>query len=60
MAFKIPYVYGYITKLCRQQAEIIQTYDNENFRNIGQGDARHRKYNRRILGGGQTYERSSD
>jgi hypothetical protein len=23
MAFKIPYVYDYITKLCRQQAEVI-------------------------------------
>jgi hypothetical protein len=24
MAFKIPYVYDYITKLCRQQAEVIK------------------------------------
>jgi hypothetical protein len=30
--------------LCRQQAEVIQNHDNENFRNIGQGEARHRKY----------------
>jgi hypothetical protein len=41
MAFKIPYVYDYITKLCRQQAEVIQNYDNENVRNIGQGEARY-------------------
>jgi hypothetical protein len=44
MAFNIPYVYDYITKLCRQQAGVIQNHDNENVRNIGQGDARHRKY----------------
>jgi hypothetical protein len=37
MAFKIPYVNEYITKLCRQQAEVIQNHDNENVRNIGQG-----------------------
>jgi hypothetical protein len=26
MAFKIPYMYGYITKLCRRQAEAMQTH----------------------------------
>jgi hypothetical protein len=46
MALNIPYVYDYITKLCRQQAEVIQNHDNENVHNIGQGDARHRKYKR--------------
>jgi hypothetical protein len=60
MAFKIPYVCGYITKLRRQQAEVIENPDNENVRNIGQGEARHRKYNRLKLGGGQIYDRSSD
>jgi hypothetical protein len=60
IAFKIPYVYDYITKLCRQQAEVIQNYDNENVPNIGQGEARHRKYKRFKLGGGQAYDRSSD
>jgi hypothetical protein len=60
MAVKILYVYDYITKLCRQQAEIIQNHDNENVRNIGQGEARHRKYKRLKLGGGQVYVRSSD
>jgi hypothetical protein len=59
MAFNIPYVYDYI-KLCRQQAEVIQNHDNENVRNIGQGDARHRKCKRLKLGGGQAYIRSSD
>ena len=39
VAFKIPYVYDFITKLCRQQAEVIRNHDNENVRNIGQGEA---------------------
>jgi hypothetical protein len=36
MAFKIR---DYITKLCRQQAEVIQNQDNENVHDIGQGKA---------------------
>jgi hypothetical protein len=59
MAFKIPYLYDYI-RLCKQQAEVIQNHDNENVRNIGQSEARHRKYKRLNLGGGQAYDRSSD
>jgi hypothetical protein len=34
VAFQIPYVYDYITELCRRQAEIIQNHENENVRNI--------------------------
>jgi hypothetical protein len=34
--FQIPYVYDYITKSCRQQAEVIQNHENENVRYIGQ------------------------
>jgi hypothetical protein len=60
MAFKISCVYDYITKLCRQQAEVIQNDDNEKVRNIGQGEARRRKYKRLKLGDGQAYDRSSD
>jgi hypothetical protein len=45
-----PHVYDFITKLCRQQAEVIQNHDNENVRNIGQGEAPHRKYKRLKLG----------
>jgi hypothetical protein len=56
---QIPYVYDFITKLCRQQAEIIQYHDDENVRYIGQGEARHRKYKRLKLGGGHVYDRSS-
>jgi hypothetical protein len=44
MAFQIPYVYDYITKSCRQRAEVIQNHENENVRYIGQGEARRRKY----------------
>jgi hypothetical protein len=60
MAFKLPYVSDYITKLCRQQAVVIENHENENVRNIGQGEARHKKYNRLKLGGGHAYDRSSD
>jgi hypothetical protein len=60
MAFKLLYVYDYITKLCRQQAEVIQNHENENVRNIGEGEPRHRKYKRLKLGSYQAYERSSD
>jgi hypothetical protein len=30
--FQIPYVYVFITKVCRKQAEVIQNHDNENVR----------------------------
>jgi hypothetical protein len=60
IAFKIPYIYDFITNLCRQQAEVIQDHDNENVSNIGQGEARQIKCKRFKLGGGQAYDRSSD
>jgi hypothetical protein len=56
VAFQIPYV---ITKLCRQQAEVIQNHENENARSIGQDEAPHRKYKRLKLGGGHVYDCSS-
>jgi hypothetical protein len=59
VAFEIPFEYDYITKLCRQQAEVIQNHDNANVRNIGQDEADHRKYKRLKFGGGQAYDRSS-
>jgi hypothetical protein len=59
-AFSIPYIYDYITKLSRQQAEVIQNHENVNVRNIGQGEAWNRKYKRLKLGGGQAYDRSND
>jgi hypothetical protein len=45
--------------LCRQQAEVIQNHENEHVRDIGQSDARHKKYKRLKLGGGQAYDRSN-
>jgi hypothetical protein len=56
-AFNLSYVYDCITKLCRRQAEVIQNYENEHVRSIGQGEARQRKYKRLKLGGGQAYDR---
>jgi hypothetical protein len=43
-----------------KQAEIIQIYEKEHVRGVGQGEARHKKYKRLKLGGGQAYDRSSD
>jgi hypothetical protein len=60
MALKLPYLYDYITRLCRQQTEIMQSHENADIRNIGQGEPRHRKCRRLKLGGGQAYDRSSD
>jgi hypothetical protein len=39
--------------------EVIQNHETENGRNIGQDEARHRKYKRLKLGGGDVYGRSS-
>jgi hypothetical protein len=60
MDFKLPYVYDYIIKLCRQQAEVIQNHENEHVPNIGQGEARHKKNMKLKLGGSQASDRSSD
>jgi hypothetical protein len=56
ISFKIAYLYDYITKLCRQQAQVIQYRENIHVRNIGQGKALHRKYKRLKLGGGMTIQ----
>jgi hypothetical protein len=55
MVFKIPYVYDFITKLCRQQAEVIQNHENECLQHMTR-----RKYKRLNLGGGQAYKPSSN
>jgi hypothetical protein len=57
-ASNLPCVYDYVTKLRRKQAEALRNHENERVRGIGQGEARHRKYNRLKLGGGQAYDRS--
>jgi hypothetical protein len=43
--------------LCRKHAEVIQNRENEHVRGIKEGEARHRKYKRFKLGGGQAYDR---
>jgi hypothetical protein len=53
-------IYDYITKLCRQQAEVLQNHENANVRNIAQVEPRHRKFKELKLGGGQAYDRSSE
>jgi hypothetical protein len=53
-------VYDYKRKLCREQAEVIQSHENANVRNIGEDENRHRKYKKHKLGGGQAYGPSSD
>jgi hypothetical protein len=58
--FSLPYVYDYITKLCRQQAKVVQKHENIHIRSIEQGEGRRRKYKSLKLGGGQAYDRSSD
>jgi hypothetical protein len=60
MAFLLPYIYDYITKFCRQQAEVIQNHENANVRNNGKGEARHRKYKRLKICGCQAYDLSSE
>jgi hypothetical protein len=60
VAFQIPYMYNYITKLCRQQAKVIQDYKKANACNNEHGEARHRKYKKLKVGGGQAYDHSSD
>jgi hypothetical protein len=39
LAFYFAYVYDYITKFCRRQAEVILNHENPNVRAIGQGEA---------------------
>jgi hypothetical protein len=45
----VPYFYDYITKLYRRHAEIIHNHDNENVRNVGQGETPHKKYKRQLF-----------
>jgi hypothetical protein len=40
MVFNVPYIYYYITDLCRKQAEATQNYENANVCNRGHGEAR--------------------
>jgi hypothetical protein len=57
---KIPYMYDYITKLCRTRADVILNDANPNACGIGQGEAIHRTYKWLKLSGNQAYDRSAD
>jgi hypothetical protein len=59
-AFNLLYVYDYITKLCRKQAEVIWNRENEHVRSIGKGETRHRKFKILKLDGDQAYDPSRD
>jgi hypothetical protein len=43
VVFQVSYIYDYVTKFCRQQAEVVQNYENADVCDIGKGEARHRK-----------------
>jgi hypothetical protein len=58
VTFRVPYVNDYKTKLCSQQAEVIMKM--QMLAISEKGEARHRKYKRLKLGGGQAYDRSSN
>jgi hypothetical protein len=60
VALKISYVYDYINKICRTQAEVILNHLNPNVRATGKAEAKHRKCKKLKLGGGQVYHRSTD
>jgi hypothetical protein len=60
VAFKIPYVYDYIIKLCRICAEVSLNHINGNVCGSGQGEARHSIYRRLKLVGGQADDRPAD
>jgi hypothetical protein len=52
-------VYDYNNKIV-QEAEVMQNNENKHVRNIGQGEARHRKYKGLNLGDGRAYNLSRD
>jgi hypothetical protein len=58
-AFNLPYASDNITKLYTQQAEAIQSHNDEHVCSKGQGEARQRKYKRVKLSGSQAYNYSS-
>jgi hypothetical protein len=59
-AFNLSYIYDYIKKVCRQQAEVIQTDENDMFAEKEQCEAKHKKYKRLKPGSIQAYDHSSD
>jgi hypothetical protein len=57
-AFNLPYVYDLMQATSTGHTKAREW--TEHIRSTGQGEARHRKYKRLKLGGGQAYDRPSD
>jgi hypothetical protein len=55
VAFKVPYIYDFITKSCKQQAEVTQNHHNPSARVAGQGKHQQRKHKSFKFEGGQEY-----
>jgi hypothetical protein len=60
MALNLPNVYDYTTNCAGDKQKSYKIMENEHVRSIEEGEARHRKFRRLKLGGGQAYVRSSD
>jgi hypothetical protein len=60
MTFNLPYIYDYVIKLCRQQAEVVRNHENEHVCSIGKPKPDTKKYNRLKLGNVEAYDCSSD
>jgi hypothetical protein len=60
MAFRVPYIYNYITKLCRQQAKVIQNHENGNVATSVKVKLETENIKRLKLGDGRAYDYSSD
>jgi hypothetical protein len=50
---------GLYKKLCRENAEVIQNYENECVHSVGQGESGYKKYKSLKLGYDQAYDHSS-
>jgi hypothetical protein len=59
VAFKIPYVYNFITKLFRQQTYVIQNHQSANIRNLRQGEPMHKSMRLKLVSV-QAYNRPRD
>jgi hypothetical protein len=60
MAFQVQYIYDYVTKMCRQEAEVIENHEIANVRDIGKTKTDTENSKRLKLDDGQAYNRSSD
>jgi hypothetical protein len=59
MDLQVQHIYD-ITKLCKQQTEVIENYESANIHDIGKSEARQGKYEKLKLGRDHAYDRSCD